>query len=427
MRALAALALLASLATGGSAQDGAAPEVEADLARIEKYLELARSGRLPVRPQAARRLVGLGAPAADRLVEECGEDGRDMDALGQHLVEALADAGDERLRALLWKRVVDPGFAWRAPAARGLAAAPRAEERGGFLGFTRDRLAEVRRAGVLGLAGLEHDEEQRALVLRRLQDLALDPRGRVRRAAAAALHDLGQSLHLYTLSLELERQDDYFGVRHGEAARFEALRLLEERLGGDLGFEAERGPEDEANAAALAALRERIIELTGGALPMVSGIVMPGGPTEGDVLGLELRSCRAGEVFLRWNERDELLVGTGRPARVALEPGTVARLRGELAALLEELGDRRFWGEAGCDLEQLRVVGADGELRTYLVSKGQAAVEGLRPAALARIEALLLATLPDAWPGPGVDPRTEVLRRRTREVLEAVGGPLGGE
>ncbi len=425
MRGLAlALGLLVALPAGGRAQDEAAVTDEATLERVEKYLELARGGRLPVRPQAARRLVGLGPAAAQRLLEECGEDGAGMEGLGQHLVEVLADAGDERLRGLLWARVADPDFAWRAPAARGLAGAPRPAERVAFLRFTTDRLAEVRRAGVLALGALEHDEEQRGALVRRLRELTGDPRGRVRRAAAATLVDLGQPMHLYNLTLELERRDDYFGQRFGEAARFEALRLLEERLDGELGFAAEGDPTDEGNAAALEAIRARIIERSGGALPMLSGLAMPGGPTEGDVLGLELRSCRAGELFLRWNERDELLVGTGRPAVVALPEGTVARLRAQLAELLAELGERRFWGEAGCDLEQLRLVGADGELVTYLVSKGQAVVPGLRPEPLERAEALLLATLPDSWPGPGVDPRLELLRRRAAETLGAVGGPL---
>ena len=425
--ALLALLLAVPLGAAPGLQDDQAVADEATLAKVEKYLGLARTGRLPVRPQAARRLVGMGPVAVERLLAECGEDGADMEGLGQHLVEALADAGDDRLRRLLWSRVSDLEFAWRAPAARGLARAPQEGERARFVGFTRDRLSEVRRAGAEALGALDHDEEQLASVRRRLQDLTVDPRGRVRRAAAAALVDLGSPVNLFNLTLELAREDDYFGVRFGEAARFEALRLLEARLEGELDFAAEDSPSSEANAAALDDLRARILELSGGLMPMVAATAMPGGPTDGDVLGLELRSCRAGELFLRWNDRDQLLVGTGRPAVVELEPGTVARLRTELAGLLEEVGEQRFWGEPGCDLEQLRVVGADGELLTYLISKGQAQVPDLRPAPLERAEALLLATLPDTWPGPGVDPRVETLRRRAAATLAAVGGPLAAD
>lgn len=428
MRA-ALVALLTCFALGqpsaraATMQDGDAPSAQAadaeQAAKIDKYIDVARTGRIPVRPQAARRLVKLGAPAAARLVQLAGEDGAGIEGMGQYLVEALGEFEDPALRALLWKRVADKGFAWRAPAARGLATRPQASELERFFGFTRDPLAEVRRAGVLGLGALDAERERS---LRRVQDLIGDPNDRVRRAAAAQLARWGRAAYLYVLSVELERTDTYFGVPFGEQARFAALRLLKELLGEDFGFVAEDAPTSEGNAAALTALRAEILERSGGSLPMLPGLALAGGPTEGDVLGLELRSCRAGELFLRWNEGDVLYVGTGRAAKVELAPGTVAELLRAARAAAAACGDDRYWGSVGCDIEQVRVAGEDGALTTLLVSKGQAAVPDLRPAALDALLPALLETLPNAWPGAGVDPRLALLRDRTADALAAIGG-----
>jgi len=421
------LALIVLLALGGlqaassGSQDATpppAPDAE-QAAKLEKYIDLARTGRIPVRPQAARRLVKLGAPAAARLLELAGEDGAGIEGMGQHLVEVLGEFDEAALRALLWQRVADAEFAWRSPAARTLALRPQATELERFFGFTRDPLAEVRRAGVLGLGTLDAERERG---IRRLQELVGDPSDRVRRAAAAQLADWGRPAYLYVLSVELERTDTYFGVPFGEQARFAALRLLKERLGDDFGFRAEDAPDSEGNAAALGALRGEILERSGGALPMLPGLALAGGPTEGDVLGLELRSCRAGELFLRWNEADVLYVGTGRAAKVELPPGTVAELLRAARAATAACGDDRYWGEAGCDIEQVRVAGEDGALTTLLISKGQAAVPDLRPAALDALLPALLKTLPNAWPGPGVDPRLALLQDRAVNALAAIGG-----
>jgi hypothetical protein len=405
------------------AQEDGSDEERALQKKLDRYLELSKTGRIPVRPQAARRLVKLGAPAAERLLTECGADGAGLVDFGPYLVEVLADFDDSRLRARLWKALRKEAFPWRAPAARGLGGTARDGELEAFLELSWDPVAQVRRASVEGLGTFDGEGER---VLPRLEQLALDPDEGVRRDAAAQLDALGKRTYLLWLVAELERTDTYFRMPLGEKARFESLRVLRERLGEDFGFKAEDSPESEANRVALTRLRAAALERAGVERVDLPPIAAPGQRTEGDMIGLELRSCRVGDLFLRWNADDILYVGTGTPLALKLEPGTVARLLAELPRAVVPLGEERYFGEAGCDIEQLRLVAPDGRIDVFLISKGQAAVPELRPAALDSVVERLLASIPaSAGEGPGGDPRALGLRARVRQALLVLGGEFG--
>ena len=403
---------LESIAFHGAAQEEApADEVTAT---VEKDLGLARTGRVAVRPQAALRLVKLGAPAAERLRVECGEDGSGLADLGQYLVEVLGDFDDPVLRVHLWKGLDDRDFPWRGPASRTLAATARAPERQAFLELLADHLAQVRVAAVGALETLEAREE-----LERVRVLLADPNDRVRRAAAALLDRWGERWALYWLVEDLKRTDRYFRMPLGEQARFDSLRVLRERLGEDFGFRADLAPDEPANAAAIEAIRAAVSKRAGGEARDLPAIARAGQATDGDVLGLELRSCRQGEFYLRWNRDDSLYVGTGRAVALPLERGTVERLLGTVREPLNELGETRYWGAPGCDLEQFRIVGEDGEVDAFLVSKGPAAIPDLRPTPLDAVVRLLIDTLPD---DAHEDPRARTLRSRVIEALRVLGG-----
>ncbi|MCB9913535.1 MAG: HEAT repeat domain-containing protein [Planctomycetes bacterium] len=387
------------------------------LAKVEKYLELAKSGTAAVRPQAARRLAQLGEPARARLVELAGADGAGLAELGPQVVEIAADFGDAGLRAALWRVLADADFPWRGSAARALAKAPVADEGAAFRGLGADHLWQVRFAALDALRALDLRDARAAV-----RALLVDQEGAVRRAAAALLVDWGEPGALRWLVEELRREDAYFRVPLGAQARFDAHKRLTELLGDDFGFRPGESPATPANAAALARLEAAARERAGDAWPSeLPPIARAAGASTGDVLGLELRSCRAGEFYLRWNDADEVHVGTGNAAVVTLAPGTVERLRAGIERRVAELGDTRFWGEAGCDLEQYRCVGADGELRTWLLSKGQASEGDLRPAPLDAVAELLLLTLPDE---ASADPRLDRLRSRARAALSVLGGAL---
>lgn len=406
-----------SSAQGSSKTQDAQDEVsEETLAKIEKYLGLAKTGRAAVRPQAARRLSQLGAPALARIKQLAGDDGAGLVELGPHIVEVLGDFEDAALRTQLWRALADPDFPWRGPAARSLAKTAQERELASFMGLFVDHLWQVRHASLD--AARRIDARAHAHEVRKLLE---DQDGGVRRAAATLLDEWGEHGALHFLVEDLRREDQYFRMPLGAQARFDALRVLKERLGDDFGFDPSKSPTVEANVTAIAKLEAAARKRADGDWPELPDIARAASVTEGDVIGLELRSCRAGEFYLRWNESDLLYVGTGNAALVTLTEGTVKRLRDGIERRLAELGDTRYWGESGCDLEQFRLLDGAGELQVYLLSKGQANAGDLRPEALDAVAQLLLATLPDA---ESPDPRLTRLRSRARAALVVLGGEL---
>lgn len=385
-----ALALL--LAVLPLAQD---PAPDDERAAVEKLVEQSVSARAVIRPQAAARLVAHGALAADVVRARAGEGPDGLADLGADLVEVLPALGDDDLRARTWEALRDLDFPWRPAAARGLAASPADGEAGALDALLDDHIAAVR-AAVVPAA------DPAVLPLR-----LADPDGRVRRAAAERLG------HVPTLLAELRRTDTFFARDVGKEARFEAARMLA-RLHPDLpDLRADLAPGDPANEAAWAWIEER----WPGAAPAVAPA-----PADDVVLGVEVRSCRRGEFFVRVTADDVLLVGLGDAARVPLPAGTADRLVEEVRAAVAPLGDDRYWGRAGCDLERLLLPGEE-RLATYHVQKGPDAEEGLRPAALGAAQAALVAAL-EALPAAHDDPRARDLRARLADAVASVGGAL---
>lgn len=383
---------------------------------VDLLIEKAISGPTVVRPQAARRLVNLGDIAADRLLARCGDGPRDLGRLGSAVVEVLGQFQDERLRKRLWQALADPDFPWRPAAARSLATTARPEEKTPWRKQLADPLAAVRVAALQGIERLDLRSAQ-GDVLRLLED----PDDRVRRRAAVLADRFGYPAALLLLVEDLRRDDHFFQNPTGRKARYESARILKELLGEDAGYVPAHAPTTESNAAAITRLEELVREHAGGASMELPAVARASGPTPGNVLGLELRSCRRGEFFLRWNEDDGLLVGTGKPARVQLPPGTTRRLQ-DLAKATAETLDRRTWGEAGCDLERFHLAQPDGRVQPFQISKGPDAVEGLRPEGLTALARAMLETLPEG----GEDARLEDLRARVREALAVLGGAVEG-
>ncbi|MFT4540193.1 MAG: hypothetical protein ACI835_002642 [Planctomycetota bacterium] len=417
-------------------------------ANIERMLTFARTGSPVIRPQAAKRLLALGAPAAERLWKECGEDVSGCAALGPELVAIMASFGDERLRSLTWRALSDADFPWRPAAANSLAqsasAAGGVSEGTAFLALLDDPIVQVRRAAIEGLAKLGRRENARAL-----SACLQDERGEVRRVAASTLAEWGQPSALWTLVDELQRADRFFSIPIGRSARHEAWKLLAPRLGAELAFDPELDPDQ--NLPALRAITAAVSAVAGdrsqdsersSASEAGSSSAFErklGLPSDAQVvLGLELRSCRRGEFFLRWTKADELWVGLGWPTRVVLAPGTVAKLEALAEQRLAALGPERFWGTPGCDIERLHLPRVEGRTEVLLISKGPDAVEGLRPDPLSVLVNALLATLPneaialiaaesDATDAASVPRSTNAsrltqLRDRIRAALTVIGG-----
>jgi hypothetical protein len=412
-----ALALLAGPAHSAPPQDP--PAIEQEESELDKLVRAARTGRAHIRPQAARRILRLWmrgdetvrAEVLARLHDEAGETPGDLAALGSAMVEVLAEFEDEALRARLWAAVDDPDFPWRPYAARGLATTAQADERPRLRALLEDPIGPVRGAGVLALHTLDTQED--ADVLReRLADEA----DYVRRTAADLLVRWGHDDVLWYLFEELRRDDRFFDRPTGREARYQAYTVMLTHLG-DLGsYDAGRTPQQ--NKVVLAVLRTKI-QARAGARPELPGVAVATETPGGEVIGLELRSCRRGEFYLRWTDDDRLLVGQGNPAVVDLPAGTTARLRTVAAGRTAEV-EARSVGAPGCDLEILHWRPEEAA-EMWIVSKGPEAVEDLRPAPLGVLHGALIATLPD---GEHADPRLDRLRSRALEALAAVGGPL---
>ena len=399
---------------------------------LEQLITAARTGRTVIRPQAARRIVRLWSQSepegqaniVQRLRAESGNSPATLSQLGPALVEVLGEFGDENLRRLLWRSLSDTDFPWRPYAARSLAAHPTATEAPRFLAALADPIPPVRVAAIVAVANL--DQLNQAPTVRPLLN---DVDDRVRRTAADTLIECGEASAMWWLYEELLREDRFFDRPAGEQARYQAWNLLSPRLGKiteATPFDPGLRPSGPENVASLAAVRARLVELDAGERPDLPPQSRAGGEVPTELLGIELRSCRKGEVFLRWTANDLLLVGQGNPARVMLPEGTVQALLSATAEARTGLGDKRLFGSPGCDMEQFHVrLGRSSSATQWIVSCGPDPVPDLRPAELNTLGRALLAAIPQIPANEvAADARLAQLRERTHAALQAIGGEL---
>ncbi|MEM9381118.1 MAG: hypothetical protein AAGB93_14295 [Planctomycetota bacterium] len=425
-----ALATLFVVAVSAPAQE------DKTLEDIDKLVRHARTGSAVIRPQAANRLVGFGAPAAERLLELSGETNADLAALGTSLVEVLGQFGDERLRARLWPALDDADFPWRPAAARSLGAAAKASERERFEALLDDPIAPVRLASLEALSEITAGGDER--FLRQAARQLSDDNDYVRRAAAGVLDDRGHARALLWLVEELRRVDRYFDQATGEAARYAAMYALLDR-GFDLGAYDPAAPPEGDNARAIDAIRGTVAaradrlekelpeDLRGLVPRALPAIALAGAPVEDAVLGLALKSCRRGDYFLRWTTDDVLVVGYGNPARIPLAKGTTASLTELAGTVLASTGERFYWGRPGCDMESFRVPGTEekgGRPQILILSKDEQPAPDLRPGPLTALGGAMAASIPADDALDAEDPRTRALARRIRGAFEAIGGPV---
>ncbi len=421
---LAVLSLFPTLALGFQDKTTAS--------EFTRLISAARSGRAMIRPQAARRIVRLweNSAASDQevilmgLQTEAGTTSESAARLGSALVEILGEFDDAQLRSLLWQCLADSEFPWRPQAARSLAAHPQPGEVARFLGALHDRIPQVRVAALFALGNCEGKAHVQAV-----SGALSDPAGAVRRSAADLLVRWGHRPALWYLHEELLRTDTFFDRPTGEQARFEAWGLIQSHLQGlaaPASFDPSLHPQTEPNASALTRLRQNLADLEAGPRPQLPPQAQAAGALPREVLGLELRSCRKGEVFLRWTDGDRLLVGQGNPAQVQLPTGTVAALVQLKAKTLSAMGTRRLIGQPGCDLEQFHYI-EQGGATMWIVACGPDPIPDLRPDTLSSFGQALVATLSAIEQGPEANPldaRLVNLKQRTMDALEAIGGEL---
>ncbi|QDV05356.1 hypothetical protein Poly30_08530 [Planctomycetes bacterium Poly30] len=447
--ALIALPLLtgAAHATPGpnaSPQATEAPDAELQK-KIDTFLGHARRGSAVIRPQAADRLVGLGEPAARRILEVAGETNEQLALLGTNLVEAFGafenSESGTKLRQRLWPALEDSEFPWRPAAARGLSLHPQPSEKELFVRYLEDPIAPVRLAALDALYTLTEGAEgaARQSYLQHAVARLSDENDIVRREAALQLHARGHGYALLWLLEDMRRDDAFFGVPFGKMARYDAMRALMDR-GIDLGeYNPELPPDTNLNRAGVAALEKRVREAAAKSeaqLPeserglLVDGpapIAQAAPPIQNAVIGLQLKSCRRGDYYLRWTADDVLVVGYGNPVRIQLATGTTDALVKAGKEAQAPLEDQVFWGRAGCDMEGYFLPRQDASNPSPLnliLAKNEEPMEGLRPAVLSEFGAKLCASIPSDQELSQSDPRTRELAKRVRAAFASIGGPV---
>lgn len=337
------LVLLAAFALPATAQDWSA-----DLDKACK------SPKLGIRLAAARKLATGGDAAMAAIGDYERVHGRNT--LPQTLVEAigtLPEKSDATLGLLLsWAR--DRDFYWRAQALAGLAAAgnPRREQhRAHFVAALTDPAHLFRIAGAKGLLGLGSTADRERVVA-----LLDDPDPRVRCVVAVQLLDSGERRAAPLLVEALRGCDrEFLGDPWGKRDANLAIAALERHFGTREGFDLEKSAGQ--NADAIAALADRAKKLVGNT--PASRRMRLDLPRAEDLprSGLEIRSCKHGDLFVRIGNDGNLWFGLEGERRERLPP----EAWNELADVRKRIAGEaaKTFGVVICDFVRWRSVEQD--------------------------------------------------------------------
>ncbi|MFO1076314.1 MAG: hypothetical protein U1E73_01150 [Planctomycetota bacterium] len=322
-RVLSLLLPALSLAASGAAQDAAPTDWPKEVDRA------CTSKRYGLRLAAARKVAEGGGAAVAAIAAWSTAHGRT--AIPSTLVDAIAkDAGtDAPVVALLRDWAEDRDFYWRAMAFEGLARrAPR-------LGDHATALRALFTAHVDDAAWLARTYSRFGLL--QLGDAAAadrpeaDPRAATRLAALVV--QVGGTPRVQPLLDAIGAGRTFLGVPWGQARAAEARTALKALLGDD--WPAGDAPSPAAIAAAAA--RKTGQDLVAPA-PLAD-------PERAAVEGLEVLSCRDGDVFVQWDAAGTLWFGIDGAMRVDLG----AAKWDELSKKRADLGLGANLGEVICD------------------------------------------------------------------------------
>lgn len=273
----------------------------------------ATSTRYGLRLAAARKVAAAGAPAVAAIRTWAQKNGRN--ALPATLVESIADQStlEWTVVELLIEWAKDHDFYWRAQAMRGLALrAPKmpgvAKELREVIAPFRDDPAWLMRAHArLGLALLGDDA-----VVRLPED---DPRATVRLTTQLLAN--GQLPPLQPLFAALADQRTFLGTPWASAMAQQAHGALKAWLGDS--HPLATGGSFHDNPGAVESLVAAASKKSGQQLVMPPVITDPAVAPAG---GIELLSCKNGDLFLQWS--DDGLVSSGIDARESVQLSSAA-------------------------------------------------------------------------------------------------------
>ena len=278
------------------------------------------------------------AAAGDRSVEAIRKwqsEGKPMPLLLVSSIASASTRGPKTLALLaFWAR--DRSFPWRSQALGGLAERKLVGHHELFSMAVKDPSHLCRIQGGRGLWAVAPKGAKGAVSLL-LRDS--DPRVRVRIAAFLLEQgeDAGLGLLMQALTWEFEFLGDPWGKR--EAAT--AAKVLEKDLGEDCDFST-----PQARALSIAKLRHHLRDRFPGH-DSVEPVIDAAAGWEN---GLDIRSCRNGDLFIRWNNQGQVALGLLGELREDGLPA-VADSMNNLSA--DQGAARRVHGKITCDYLQL--------------------------------------------------------------------------
>lgn len=301
------------------------------------------SPRYGLRLAAARKVAEGGDAAVPAVRAYADKHGKNT--LPSTLVDAIADAGapGDATLALLREWALDRDFYWRASAMRGLALRATPDLAKVFADHRDDPAWLTRTHARFGSAQLGD-----AAVLTLPDD---DPRAAVRLATLVLA--AGTTPPLQPLFDALADERTFHDVPWGKRLGLEAHRALKTWLGDE--FPPPDGDADDKRAAIealLAAARTK----SGQDLRLPTPATDPALTFTG---GLELLSCKSGDVFVQWTADGQVCGGLDAKERATLPVSVWERLVQERAAL-DLSGDpgvvvcdslRLFWTPPATDVK----------------------------------------------------------------------------
>jgi HEAT repeat protein len=341
--------------------------------------------------QGLKALKAQGAaalPAVERFVAR-----RSVHALAPLVVEWLGEVPEDGARKILRAALGNPEFPWRPQAARALGKSPREAEADLFLAASKDALPAVREAALLALGQLAaKDASLRPRALAGLEAGMEDPQFEPRLAAAEALLAAGEKRALPVLLEALSVERRFFDVDFGVLARRRAWAALQPLAGAGVAYDPSAGPAK--NADALREIARRVASLVP-PRPETGPSKAPLAKDVDDVVfGVEVRSCRAGDQWIRLTGNGELVLGHyDLERRKVPEPELreLRRLLGETARPASpesRLDPGAYFGRPGCDFEKWYVPDEPSLLRLTVGQEGRpGALEALHRALGGAVEA----------------------------------------
>jgi hypothetical protein len=290
--------------------------------------------RLMLRNAISKKVVAAGDAAVPAVYKFTKTHGRNKITLGFVDAYSKSNVSEPRTLALLEDWARDRDFYWRGQALGALANRRLPEYRPLFLRSITDAafLTRIHAGRGLCLLGKAKD---RQLALALLQDD--DPRVRLR--IALTLVAEGDLRGLPELVEALNKDNKFLSDPWGLRGAQRAMSALKKMAGKDFGYDFTASREQ--NATAIAAFRRLAKDKLGDKW-------RPARPTVVDATeylgGVEVRSCRNGDLFLRWTQDGTLARGLEPKQRIKLTAASWKTLRAELPA-----GGDAIHGKVVCD------------------------------------------------------------------------------